>query len=179
MFYAEQVDLRSRSAMVRFLSEHARYYTMNSWNRMTSYAHKVKLYSLGLSQDESRRAFDVLETDYWYHLQLPIERFKESTDRRFTIGSNGRSSGYLVLYRTGPGGNGMAANGIDEERDWEHWDIESLRDRARLVSRFDAACDEIRAEFIRLVREFDVVEEIVMIPKTIHLLRAKPEVAHA
>lgn len=73
----------------------------------------------------------------------------------------------------------MAANGIDEERDWEHWDIESLRDRARLVSRFDAACDEIRAEFIRLVREFDVVEEIVMIPKTIHLLRAKPEVAHA
>ena len=44
-FY-EKVDLRSRKDMVDFLENHFRYFTMNSWNRSTSFANNMKLYNL-------------------------------------------------------------------------------------------------------------------------------------
>ena len=46
-----------------------------------------------------------------------------------------------------------------------------LRGKVELVTRFDRACDGIRAGFIRILEEFEVVEETVMVPKTVKLLR--------
>ena len=43
MFYEQKVDRRSREQMVEFLAGHFRYNTMNSWNRGTSYANRVKV----------------------------------------------------------------------------------------------------------------------------------------
>lgn len=34
--FAKKVDTRSRQAMAEFLTNHFRYYTMNSWNGSTS-----------------------------------------------------------------------------------------------------------------------------------------------
>ena len=101
MFFEKQVGLRSRDAMVKFLAEHYRYNTMNSWNRATSYAHCVKVGRLGLNAAQENRAYEMLETDFWSEIKWwPIDAFTQEFGGRYTIGTNGRSSGYLVLYNS-------------------------------------------------------------------------------
>jgi hypothetical protein len=58
-----KVDVRSRAAMVRFLTEHRRYYTMNSWNGSTSYVNCVKVTGLGLDRDLLDKALEMLEVE--------------------------------------------------------------------------------------------------------------------
>ena len=41
-YFSKQIDTDNRQAMAEFLANHFRYYTMNSWNRLTSYANNVK-----------------------------------------------------------------------------------------------------------------------------------------
>ncbi len=100
-YFYRAVDSRSRKGTIEFLSQHFRYHTMNSWNRATSYAHCVKLQRLGLAASDHDKAFDVLQTaevsDAW---QAAIDDFTEEQAGRATIGFNGRSGGYLVLYES-------------------------------------------------------------------------------
>lgn len=75
MFFEKKVDRRSRKAMVEFLTSHFRYDTMNSWNRMTSYAHSVKMNRLGLTKAQEDAAYEMLGADenFWDHLQWVIK----------------------------------------------------------------------------------------------------------
>lgn len=212
MFYEKKIDLRSKRAMVDFLCGHYRYYTMNSWNRATSYANCIKVHRLGLSRDQNSRVWDILDTDYWDEIRYPIDDFTEETGGNYTIGVNGRSGGYLVLYRgeyydpgykswcracgqlnyqavSGEVGqcgrcgkmervnlarplrwHRTTGRGIDDDmgrEDFMEWSMSDLRDRVELVCRFDRACDEIRSAFIYLIDNCKVVEERVMVPKTV------------
>ncbi|WP_036242618.1 hypothetical protein [Methylobacter luteus] len=97
-FFAKKVDRRSRSAMVDFLRTHYRYDTLNSWNRSTSYAQCIKIHRLGLTSEQSDKAYDLLETDFWDEIRWPIDEFTDSQGGCYTIGTNGRSGGYLVLH---------------------------------------------------------------------------------
>lgn len=100
MFFEKKVDRRSRKAMVEFLQNHYRYNTMSSVNRSTSYAHCVKLHRLGLTKVQDDKAWDMLDVDYWDDLQHLITEFTARHNGHYAIGSNGRSSGYLVLYQS-------------------------------------------------------------------------------
>ena len=100
MFFETKVDMRSRKAMITFLTKHFRYDTMNSWNRSTSYAHCVKLNRLGLSKEQLDNAYEVLSTDFSDEISWPIQEFTREQNGCYTIGFNGRSSGYLVLYES-------------------------------------------------------------------------------
>lgn len=95
-----QVDRRSRNSMVAFLTNHFRYNTMNSWNQATSYANCIKVHRLGLTSEQQNRAFDMLSVDYWDEIRFPIDDFTRDMNGSYTIGTNGRSSGYLVLYES-------------------------------------------------------------------------------
>lgn len=97
-FFEKSVDLRSRAAMTAFLQNHARYWTMRSNNRSSSYAHCVKLPRLGLTSAQLEAAYEMLEVDYWDEIDDPIQAFTARQGGHYTIGSNGRSGGYLVLY---------------------------------------------------------------------------------
>jgi hypothetical protein len=99
-FYQKKVDRRSRSAMVDFLQDHERYDTMNSWNRLTSYANNIKIHYLGLSAKLSDKAYQILDTYCWDEIRWPIEEFTVSQGDAYTIGTNGRCGGYLVLYQS-------------------------------------------------------------------------------
>jgi hypothetical protein len=269
--FSKQVDMRSRTAMIAFLTEHFRYDTMSSWNNLTSYANKVKLWDLGLTQSQMDKAFEVLQTEYWDEISAPIEEFRFSQNNCYTIRSNGRSGGYLVLYRchmetlsyksfcracgqqnyalvqteapegispamwdvlkgikpswdfdtyqnnpafqeleiSGPEkmkmlrtfiegrknftldnrcgrcGSHSRVNyqkppqtlrietgGIDQEKDFEEWTMDELRERVRLVQAFDQACDEVRENFIELLEDSEVIEETIMVPKVRKILRS-------
>ncbi|AQH05954.1 cysteine protease (plasmid) [Burkholderia sp. KK1] len=100
-FFAKTVDRRSRKAMTAFLMDHFRYDTMNSWNRSTSYAHCVKVHRIGLSREQQDAAFKLLGAEgAMDEVDLAIHSFTNSMNGAYTIGFNGRSSGYLVLYHS-------------------------------------------------------------------------------
>lgn len=100
--FEKRVDRRSRKAMVKFLSEHFRYSTMNSWNRSTSYANNVKVGNIGLTHEQDMKLYDIMETEGAYDsINDLIWQFGFDHDWKWQVGFNGRSGGYLVLYKGG------------------------------------------------------------------------------
>ncbi|MFC1652702.1 hypothetical protein ACFL3F_03175 [Planctomycetota bacterium] len=101
--YDKQVDKRSRGAMTAFLQGHFRYHTMNSWNRSTSYANNIKLHNV--------KKPEAIDNDTWYEMlsisewqdQLSdmLEDFGRKHNCQWQAGINGRSGGYVVLYKGG------------------------------------------------------------------------------
>lgn len=98
--FSVSVDKRSRKAMEAYLSGHFRYYTMNSWNRSTSYACNMKLYRLGLEEETMNTLYDMIQVPEFYDkLSTLIQDFNMAHDYQWQAGWNGRSGGYLVLYQ--------------------------------------------------------------------------------
>lgn len=98
--YYKRVDLRSRAAMVAFLTEHFRYNTMNSWNCSTSYANNVKIYNLGLTSEQMEKLYEMLDVSEFYdELRELTAEFNCEHNYLWQVGFNGRSGGYLVLYQ--------------------------------------------------------------------------------
>ena len=102
MFYKE-VDKRYREAMTAFLKKHLKYNTMNSWNRSTSYANCIKLYNIDKPEDiNSNTWWDMLWITEWQEtLSDLLEDFGRKHEWQWQAGINGRSGGYVVLYRGG------------------------------------------------------------------------------
>lgn len=95
---------RSRKDMIAFLSNHFRYETANSWNVSHSYAVKIKVHSLNLTDEERGRVYEALDAQDCYEesgfLHI-LRQFDKSHAHRWQIGANGRSGGYAVLYQGG------------------------------------------------------------------------------
>jgi len=92
----------TREEMIAFLRGHFRYYTMNSWNRSTSYARKIKIYSLGLTKEQESRAYDLIYVeDTFLEINEKIKEFSEGNGYRYQASFNGRNSGYIVLIQGG------------------------------------------------------------------------------
>lgn len=269
-FFSTSVDKRSRSAMIHFLETHARHGIGNGYS--SSYAHNVKIRNLRLG-DLADKAYDLIQLDdTWWELQQTIHEFDAAMGYRYTIGSAGRSNGYLVLLESekvpsgykshcrtcgqrnyksiadvsmlsktpqglialevikngvfGPdevyldrdavkqidlsksiklmaiadakrrykdftmsnrcgacGAQGdkglvnyqethMTVNvfsyrSIDAERDFADWSLHELRERVLTVEAFDRACDTIRDQFIYILQSCEVVEETIMVPKSV------------
>ena len=155
--YEKEVNFESRREMVSFLQNHYRYWTMNPWNRSTSYANNVKLYNLALPENIQEKAWDYtsgsLECEELDDL-IQDEFITFSADTGYNCGFNGRSSGYLVLYDTDwvqgklvtyPG------RGIDMDADFAEWDSKDLAERVKLIKRFDRMCDNIRDGMIDIL----------------------------
>jgi len=102
MFYKE-VDKRYRETMTVFLKKHFRYNTMNSWNRSTSYANNIKLHRIDKPKDiDSDTWYEMLWITEWQEkLSDLLEDFGRKHEWQWQAGINGRSGGYVVLYRGG------------------------------------------------------------------------------
>jgi len=102
MFYKE-VDKRSRETMTAFLEKHFRYHTMNSWNRSTSYANCIKLHHIDKPEDiDNDTWWEMLWITEWQEkLSDLLEDFSRKYNWQWQAGINGRSGGYVVLYRGG------------------------------------------------------------------------------
>ncbi len=102
MFYKE-VDKRHREAMTAFLQKHFRYHTMNSWNRSTSYANCIKLHQFDKPDDiDSDTWWEMLWITEWQEkLSDLLKDFSRKYNWQWQAGINGRSGGYVVLYRGG------------------------------------------------------------------------------
>ena len=101
--YHKQVDKRYRETMIKFLKNHFRYDTMNSWNRSTSYANNIKLHNIEKPQAVDNNIWwEMLSiTDWQDQLSNLLETFGRAHNFQWQAGINGRSGGYVVLYKGG------------------------------------------------------------------------------
>ena len=154
MFYVTGIDISSDKQMFNFLKDHFQYYTMNSWNRLKSIAHNVKIYNLKLSGDHWT-ALTFLQNDDYFVVNMMIEDW-EAEHPGYKVGFNGRSGGYLVLY-SDRSNCCVLPEDVDECESYEEyktycreyygsvkanrWDLVRT---VKLVQDFDRLCDEIR-----------------------------------
>ena len=101
--YYKEVDKRYREALTAFLKKHFRYHTMNSWNKSTSYANNIKIYNIDKPEDvDNDTLYDMIEITEWQEkLSDLLEDFSRRHEWQWQAGINGRSGGYVVLYRGG------------------------------------------------------------------------------
>lgn len=93
--YSKTINKQSYKEMYDYLHDHFTYYTMNSWNGLRSIANNVKLYNLDVDTELALRA---LEEDDYCTIDQVISDW-EDEHPGYKVGFNGRSGGYLVLYR--------------------------------------------------------------------------------
>lgn len=161
----------NRVSMINFLTKHFRYYTSNPWNRSTSYANNVKLQNLEIPDELREKAYDFIGLEcpeYQYAIQELINDFRHETG--YDAGFNGRSSGYIVLYKRERDRLGrpitVPGRSIDADTDFKYWSINELKERVNLVCRFDKLCNDIRDTFLWYLENSEIKEiEVVRTEK--------------
>lgn len=136
--------METKQEKIDFLKNHFRYYTMNSWNKLHSYAANVKLYKLSIPQELRDIAYEAIagESIYWIFEEY-FENFKIAHPG-YSIGFNGRSGGYMVLYQD------KSNKGIDQDVDWDGEDIDDsdIDYSFKLVKDFDQTVDLCKMAFV-------------------------------
>ena len=163
--FTKEIDLSNKNDMVEFLAKHPRYWTMNGWNELSSYAQNVKLHNLRLPEDISEKAYDFIDAECeTYNEQLHMLLSEFTLETGYFADFNGRSGGYIVLYdsvREPDTGKLRVSNAsIDSDctvEDFAERSMSNLRERVELVTRFDKLCDDIRALFIESVRNCELI----------------------
>ena len=150
LFFEKPVDFNDKSCLVDFLSNHFCYHTLNPWNNLKSFANNVKIHNLGFSSEQTDMAFDVL-FDFDDHLgfqhgtSMLIKEFEYKFDDKYTMGFNGRSDGYLVLY-------GLKSQvNLNNDINFADMSLDQLSIIAHIVVEFDRTCDRIRQLFLDTV----------------------------
>lgn len=172
--FKKEVNYADRREMIKFLENHFRYWTMNSWNRQRSYANCVKLYKLDLPEDIRDKAWSYVcgsieSDDIDWMIHDHIASFKEETG--YDAGFNGRSDGYIVLYDTEWRSGKLVTiyRGLDEATDFDdedEWGMTDLEERVKLLQRFDEMCDNIREDLIDILKNSEVEEYEVVTTST-------------
>jgi hypothetical protein len=167
-FY-QKVNKVSKKAMIEFLQNHYRYDTMNSWNRSTSYANKVKVWNV-IPSELQDKVFELMEADS-DGFYIPINDILsnwEADNKPYSAGFNGRSGGYIVMYY-----DNYPGRSIDMDEDFEAWDITEIRERVKLVQSFDRMCDEVVNCAIYAAEHGEVIEEVVSVERTVKHIEYK------
>ncbi len=168
-----------RAAVIAFLKDHFRYYTMHSNNGLHSYAACIKIQGIPFPNRLFDNKYAMLGVDEWQQrLTDMISKWQmDDANKGFEIGTNGRSSGYMVLYAKG------TSRGVDQDADFDEcyqgeptWDDEDLRGRVALVQRFDTFVADVAIEFAEYCDTFVIEDRVVQVPHTIQVLVPKTEV---
>lgn len=169
--YEKKINLNDTDSMRKFLKNHFKYYTMNSWNRCQSYANNVKIHRLDIPDNLRDKAYDFIGVecfDYECAVSDAIMSFCEETG--YAVGFNGRNAGYIVLYDTRRDENNKLvakSTGLDDDAyDIDEMDTDELKDRVKLVTRFDKLCDEIREIFIEFLKTYEIKTVEILVPQT-------------
>lgn len=153
LYRKTNVDICSAKSMHDFLHNHFTYFTMNSWNGLKSIAHNVKIYNLNLEGDQWK-ALERLEIADYSVVNDLIDSW-ENDHPEVKIGFNGRSDGYIVLYKD----KGFSDVLPECIADYDYEDFKQycrdyygsvknymseLRYYTQLVRDFDELCDDLR-----------------------------------
>lgn len=174
-YYKTGVDICSAKSMFNFINNHFKYWTMSSWNRLQSIANNVKLYTLGLDGDWCVASSYLWDEQDCGDLQFEISQRISDWERDhpgYSLGFNGRSDGYLVMYNKDRDGRVNFRSilpdwldGFDTYEEWKEYAKEycvynikdlvpELRNYVEVIRSFDKFCDELR----ELVNEYSKMD---------------------
>lgn len=169
MFYQTGVDITNDKQMFNFLKNHFEYYTMNSWNRLSSIANNVKLYNLNLSGDWGV-AYDLLASGEYETINWTVYEWCREHPG-YEVQFNGRSGGYLVLMNKDNSCSVLSEEitecvDYEEYKRWCREHVGSVRDnrpylaqQVKLVQDFDRLCDTLRSYCDELSQQtFEIIE---------------------
>ena len=183
--FRKKINTGRKQELKEFLLSHFRYHTGNSWNNSTSYANCVKVHHLPLTREQLDKAFDLTGLEETYeNINDLIREWAIERNWRWQVGFNGRSSGYLVMYQGEKKEDGRHIcwpyRSIDSDPDYDFngWQLEDFKDRVKLVASFDLLCDKILTAFVDLCDNYEVKEEVIMVPHTVKVLQEKGMEAH-
>ena len=142
-----------------------RYYTMNSWNLSESLAYNLKIYNV-IDRDLQDACYNLLDVDYFYedYINPLIEDFDYNNNFEWQAGFNGRSGGYLVLYKGGRHENGtvFVKPGLNIEDDEVPTEVKKA---------FRKLAVDIVKTAEHMARNYKVQEEEILVPKKVKVLQ--------
>lgn len=142
-----------------------RYYTMNSWNLSKSLAYNLKIHNV-IDRELQDKCYELLDVDYFYedYINPLIEDFDYNNNFEWQAGFNGRSGGYLVLYKGGKHENGRVyvKPGLN---------IEDNEVPAEVKKAFRKLAVDIVKTAEYMAKHYKVTEEEVSVPKTVKVLQ--------
>lgn len=172
--FAKEVDLENEEAVFKYLKEHPLYWLMNSWNRLRTFAHNIKIYNLNVDKEVEDKLYELLDVDspdVKFIFDDDISYFEEENPG-YTIYTNGRSGGYLILASS-QNDRGKLSNMTDAVNNYdtlddlkEDYDFEEFRTLAETVINFDRACNNIIQSVVSLAENCEIVEEEYTVLKT-------------
>ena len=78
-----------------------RYHTANSWNLSTAPAYNLKIYNV-INNELQDKVYKLMDSpDFYDGINLLMQDFDIEHGYKWQVGFNGRSGGYLVLYKGG------------------------------------------------------------------------------
>lgn len=131
-----------------------KYYTMNSWNGETAPAYNMKVYNIVSDSKIRSKIYELMDCDdFWEEINLLVRDFNFE-QKSYRAGFNGRSGGYLVLYKKGSCA-GFEAKDVPSE----------------VLKAFRRLALDIRATAIYLAKNAKVVDEEVTYTKTVKRMK--------
>jgi hypothetical protein len=124
------------------------------------------------------KAYDLLDVEeVWEFLQDLIREWERERKFEWQAGFNGRSGGYLVLYKGGKREDGQVfswpGKEVDADLDFEEWTLEDFQSKAKFISEFDLLADQLLTAFVGYIDNYDVVDEEILVPRTVKVLVEK------
>ena len=141
-----------------------RYYTMNSWNLSESMAYNLKVYNV-IDKKLQDKVYELMDVPYFYedYINPLIHDFDSEHNYEWQAGFNGRSGGYLVLYKGGRHENGQVYCRAGLNIEDEDVPVEVRKAFRQL------AVDIVKtAEY--MAKHYKIEEQEITVPKTVKVL---------
>ena len=175
-WYYEGLKEKTIEQKYQYIKNHFQYDIMNSWNNLKSFANTVKVYNIGLTNEQQDKFFELMEIDPYYlsdYINYYIQDFQKLTETEIFF--NGRSAGYIVIIpKCERNIHLLEFYHIDdilyfntykefkeEQRQYSNYDQSYKYDIERvyyILKAFDKFCDILRSELIYLLENYKIEE---------------------
>lgn len=140
-----------------------KYWTMNSWNGSESLAYNLKVYNV-IDRKLQDKVYEMMNVDGFYdEINWLIQDFEYDHDYEWQAGFNGRSGGYLVLYKGGKRPDGKIYSQPGLSIDVEDVPVKVRKDFRRLAINIVKHVED-------MAKNCEVKEEEIQVTKTVKVI---------
>ena len=176
-FFNQTTTRMTLKEKFKYIKNHFYYDILNSWNGLKSLANNVKIYNLGLTNEQPSKFFDIIcdnntSQQLYGFLSDFIDDFDYNNNNCATY-FNGRSDGYIVTIKRERNENIvdndlLISNDyndlIQNLQDWYGYTKKDARQEAnniieinfKIVKNFDMFCDKLRKELIYILDNAEI-----------------------